>query len=173
METVSHLSGLTRRQALLQAMALVGGGLAVARCAPAGDPTLFSPRELAALEAVCDVLLPATDTPGAVAAGVPTFIAAMMRDWASGETRSSFKRLAEAFAEQPPERLAEWVQATDRAAYSAKGGEDWRRFKRLVLLGYYTSEPGATQELRHEQVPGDWVACEPVTAETRTWADGG
>src|SRR5688572_28601901 len=41
------------------------------------------------LSAVTDTILPATDTPGALAAGVPARLDAMLRDWASPETRSN------------------------------------------------------------------------------------
>ena len=36
------------------------------------------------------------------------------------------------------------------------------KFKYLVLLGYYHSEIGATQELRYELVPGAWRSCLPL-----------
>jgi gluconate 2-dehydrogenase gamma chain len=46
----------------------------------------------------------------------------------------------------------------------------WRTMKELTLVGYYTSEPGATQELRHEPVPGRYEGCVPYTQIGRTWA---
>jgi hypothetical protein len=42
--------------------------------------------------------------------------------------------------------------------------------KELTLVGYYTSEPGATQELRHEPVPGRYQACVPLSEIGRAWA---
>ncbi|MEX0600101.1 MAG: gluconate 2-dehydrogenase subunit 3 family protein [Rhodothermales bacterium] len=42
--------------------------------------------------------------------------------------------------------------------------------KELTLVGYYTSEAGATQELRFVQVPGRWEACIPFSDVGRTWA---
>ena len=46
----------------------------------------------------------------------------------------------------------------------------WRTMKELTLVGYYTSEPGATQELRHEAVPGRYEACVPLAEIGRAWA---
>lgn len=46
----------------------------------------------------------------------------------------------------------------------------WRIMKELTLLGYYWSEPGATEELRYVQVPGRWEACVPFTDIGTTWA---
>ncbi len=46
----------------------------------------------------------------------------------------------------------------------------WRTLKRLTLLGYYSSEPGATEELRYEAVPGRYDGCIPFAEVGRTWA---
>jgi gluconate 2-dehydrogenase gamma chain len=46
----------------------------------------------------------------------------------------------------------------------------FRMMKELTLLGYYTSEAGATRELRHAAVPGRYDGCVPFTAIGRTWA---
>lgn len=45
-----------------------------------------------------------------------------------------------------------------------------RSMKELTLVGYYTSEIGATQELRHEPVPGRFDGCVPFAEIGRTWA---
>jgi len=45
-----------------------------------------------------------------------------------------------------------------------------RVMKELTLVGYYTSEVGATQELRHEPVPGRYEGCVPFSEIGRTWA---
>ena len=46
----------------------------------------------------------------------------------------------------------------------------FRMMKELTLLGYYTSEVGATRELRYEPVPGRYEGCVPFTTIGRTWA---
>jgi hypothetical protein len=46
----------------------------------------------------------------------------------------------------------------------------FRTMKELTLLGYYTSEPGATAELRHERVPGRFAGCVPLADVGRAWA---
>jgi hypothetical protein len=46
----------------------------------------------------------------------------------------------------------------------------WRMLKELTLVGYYTSKPGATEELRHEPVPGHYEACVPLAQIGRAWA---
>ena len=42
--------------------------------------------------------------------------------------------------------------------------------KELTLAGYYTSEPGATQELQWLAVPGQYTADAPLAEVGRTWA---
>lgn len=45
----------------------------------------------------------------------------------------------------------------------------FRTLKELVLVGYYTSEPGATQELRMHPM-GSWTADMPYSELGRAWA---
>jgi hypothetical protein len=42
--------------------------------------------------------------------------------------------------------------------------------KELTMLGFFTSEPGATQVLQYEAVPGAYKGCVPLSEVGRTWA---
>jgi hypothetical protein len=42
--------------------------------------------------------------------------------------------------------------------------------KQLTLLGYFTSEIGATQALRYVAVPGKYEGCIPYQKGDRAWA---
>lgn len=44
------------------------------------------------------------------------------------------------------------------------------KLKELTMVGYYTSEPGATEELQYIHVPGRYDGCEPLEEIGRTWA---
>lgn len=46
----------------------------------------------------------------------------------------------------------------------------FRVMKELTIVGYYTSEVGATQELRLNLVPGRYDACVPYAELGRAWA---
>ena len=46
----------------------------------------------------------------------------------------------------------------------------YRQLKELTLAGYYTSEPGATEELRWEAAPGRYDADVPLSEIGRAWA---
>jgi gluconate 2-dehydrogenase gamma chain len=178
--------GLDRRDLLRRAIFLVGGvaalssfgaGTALAAAAP-----FFSAPRMALLEQVAETIVPQTDTPGAIAASVPAFFDAMMSAWASPATQAqmtavldavdayaladcgaSFVKLADGA------KRTQCLTAFDAAAYAALD-PPYRRFKELILLGYYLSEPGATQELRYEQIPGKWRSDVPLAEFGRSWA---
>jgi hypothetical protein len=46
----------------------------------------------------------------------------------------------------------------------------FQEFKELTLVGYFTSQIGAEEELRYEQYPGPYQGCVPFEDVGRTWA---
>lgn len=46
----------------------------------------------------------------------------------------------------------------------------FRVMKELTLLGYYTSEAGATRELRYARIPGRFDGCVPLATIGRAWS---
>jgi gluconate 2-dehydrogenase gamma chain len=46
----------------------------------------------------------------------------------------------------------------------------FRTMKELTLLGYYTSQIGAAQELKYAQVPGRFDGCVPFSSIGRAWS---
>lgn len=171
-----------RRELLRRAILLVGGtaiATPVELIADAGAKArFFGAAQYSLLEAVADIIMPRTDTPGAIDAGVPATFDALMKNWASRERQEQFRALLEqidqAAREQGNELLAldharrtEVLVAFDKARM---GDQVYRKFKELVLTLYYRSEVGATQELRYEHVPGRWEASVTMTPDTRAWA---
>lgn len=170
---------VNRRALLLGAAVLLGGAGALSRLLrnepadPAGGPALTA-RQFSLLEEVSDVMIPATDTPGARAAGVPALLRDMLANWASPESRAeiagvleqfdklAWARFGTAFVELQPERRHELVRGFDEDQMS-RHDPAYSKFKFLVLLGYYHSEIGATQELRYELIPGAWRSCVPMS----------
>jgi hypothetical protein len=168
------------------AVFLVGGAAALTRFsrgtnAEPDQGPVFSSDQFALLEQVSEVIIPATDTPGALGAGVPEFIRQVLGDWGSSETRAAITGVLEAIEKQawsrygagflglPGERREALVRALDEELI-ARDDIPWRRFKQLVLMGYYHSEVGATRELRYELVPGAWRPCLPLTEVGRATA---
>ena len=46
----------------------------------------------------------------------------------------------------------------------------YRILKELTLLGYFTSEPGATKALEYVKVPGKYIGSMPMKAGQKAWA---
>lgn len=178
---------LDRRALLLGAVFLVGGAAALTRftrkssATPGAAGPVLSTEQFSLLEQVADVIIPGTDTPGALAAGVPAFLRDMLAAWGSRQTRVEIVSVLEAiekrawaqfgasFIELPPQRRLTLMRGFDEELL---GRQDpaYGKFKYLVLVGYYHSEPGATQELRFELVPGAWRSCLPLTEVGRASA---
>jgi len=182
---------LNRRALLAGAVFLLGGAAALSRFSRPGtsggggksadDGPVLSAEQFALLEQVSETMVPATDTAGAIGAGVPEFIREMLSEWGSAGTRSDFANVLESiqqqawsrfgmdFLEMPPERRLAVMKDFDAARIGSHDGP-YRKFKWLVLIGYYHSEEGATHELRYELVPGAWRACLPITEVGRASA---
>lgn len=77
---------LQRALVLAGAAVLPGGAEALAAAAKSGKHQLDA-QHYALLTAVADTILPKTDTPGAVEAGVPQLVDALLGTWASPESR--------------------------------------------------------------------------------------
>ena len=72
----------------------------------------------------------------------------------------------------PPEvetDTVQWVHGETRGQ-GRRSTPFFRTMKELTVVGYYTSEAGATVELRHEAVPGRYEGCVPLAQIGRTWA---
>lgn len=175
---------LSRRELLRSAVLLVGGAATALPnelfAAAAEAARFFDPPRFKLLDAVCEIIIPATDTPGARGAGVPTAFDALMHNWASPQRRKDFYELLAAIdaaalaqggaklLELPSERQIEVITSFDASRLHKDA--TYTRFKELVLSLYYLSEVGATQELRYEAVPGIWEPAVKITPKTRAWA---
>jgi hypothetical protein len=158
--------GPSRRIILLGA----GGTLALAPlagCAPTA-PTL-TPRHRKILADLCDFLIPATDTPGAVQAGCVDYVAGCIGRSTQAAQRALLQHLAPIGAAVTAANG--WRQVMDRLeGAKPEAAKSAAQLRRWVLIGFYTSEAGASQELRYEPVPGRFDPDIPVTPDTRAFA---
>lgn len=152
----------------------VGGNVLTEAMAGEGRSALgVGQREL--MTAIADTIIPDTDTPGAVKAGVPDFIDIMVTFWLSEAERSLFvtgldqfgqetqRRYGKAFAQLSATERLGWLKAVQADAWAKRGpGMEPPFFlwmKRLTVFGYYTSEIGAAEELTLNLVPGEYQPC--------------
>ncbi len=192
-ELLSRREALQRVSALLGGAALIGHAALLTACAPAAAVTrpgaaTFSAQDLALLDEIADTILPATNTPGAKAAGVGPFIATMVTDAYTAEQQRIFRagldtlerdcRRANgtAFVTATLQQRLALLERIDREQFEGGGrtrrGEPhyFRMLKELTLLGYFTSEIGYTQVLRYAETPGRFDPCIPYKPGDKAWA---
>lgn len=169
--------------------------LAAFREIHAGLPTDYalralSPHQDATVATLADLIIPATDTPGAKDVRVNRFIDRIVADWYSDEDRARFlkgvadvdartqdlfqKNFVDASSAQQSEILRalgeEMAQVTAALAAAPRGYRGspplpkdnfYFMFRQLTLTGYFTSEAGFTLQLHEEIVPGRFDGCVP------------
>jgi gluconate 2-dehydrogenase gamma chain len=166
-----HVHGPVTGQAPGQAIGQTIGA-ALAPAAPY-QPAFFGPAEWERLRKLADLIIPPTDTPGAVAAGVPQYIdhvltmnpenRGLMRaglEWIEERARGLF---SESFVKLAEERQIRILQPlndeAERHPQPAQphepAAEDlpvrfFRTLKNLTADGYYTSHAGLVEELGYK-----------------------
>ena len=152
---------------------LIGAERALAWDATATGTNLFTEADAAFLDEVAEVLIPETDTPGARAAGVGAFMTVYVSDCLTAAEQARFRQgmdMIGRYAEDvygagfltldPGQRLALLEDIAAEARIAAKGDDDavhwFTPIHQLTLLGFFTSETGATEVLRYEAVPGEY-----------------
>ena len=127
-------------------------------------PGYFSDAEFQTISRLADLIIPETETPGAVGAGVPAYIDSVaggnaelqsilrpglkQLDQASmGAHGQTFLQLTE---EQQIVLLTPWADAADKRVAGHDGGTFFRAIKNLTADGYYTSSTGLVQELGYK-----------------------
>jgi gluconate 2-dehydrogenase gamma chain len=160
-------------------------------------PKFFKEDQAQLVSALAETILPKTDTPGAIEAGVPGFIDDLVGTVYTEEQQKNFiegltlfndqakKQLGSDFIDASPEEQLSFVKKTNDDILGGNGkadSEGWwaatskskRPFflemKELTLTGFFTSEAGATKVLQYNQVPGPYKGCVPLTDVGKAWA---
>ena len=180
------------RVALIMGGTVVGAEFFLSGCKSGGafaEGLPFSQQDLAFLDEVAETIIPATTTPGAKAAKVGEFMQVMVTDCYDEANQKIFiagmKTLEEAaqkqsgkdFLSSSAEQKKALLTTLDREAKEHeknKKKEDPAHYftlmKQLTLLGYFTSEIGATRALRYVAVPGKYEGCIPYKKGDKAWA---
>ncbi len=183
---------LDRRDALAGMAAMFGTALfaPIARAAAAqvtpisdGPPSapVFSAEQRALMSALSERIMPTTDTPGAIAAGVPEFIEKMLADWAMPDERKPILAGLDAIeARSQADFQLQAVKATpeQQDALLTLAMEDkipgglsfFDKFRQLVITGYFTSEIGITQERDYLPVPGRYDGAHRYSPGTKVFS---
>ena len=151
------------RRGFVQLAATFGLSLTVPGLAAKSPAAPLTADEWTLIGEVSELIIPTTDTGGALAAGVPDFVKMMLSDWFTAAERENFiagmhefsagafkkygKKFAELTASQKDHYFGELL-ATAEGGATAPRAPFVVLMKRLTIFGYYTSELGATTELR-------------------------
>lgn len=157
-------------------------------------PKFLTQAQGALVAEVAEIMIPRTDTPGARDVGIAAFIDTMLKDAYPKDDQARFvagladfeaqalREHGHAFLELEPGQRAALVKKVHDPAVETERrstlpvNERHRPFiltmKELTMLGYFTSEPGATQVLQYRPVPGAYHACVPLqqAGNGKTWA---
>jgi hypothetical protein len=193
---------MDRREALKRTAWLMGGIVSApaimgvlkgctARPAINWKPVFLTEDQAAIVSEVAEIIIPKTDTPGAKDAGVPSFIDQILKEVYSKEDQEWFangllsfseaadKEYGDPFSELGDEEQVAFVKKTHDAAVTTEQATQpapKRPFilmmKELTMLGFFTSEVGATQILQYDPVPGAYKGCVPLSeaGNGKTWA---
>ena len=176
MGATTALAGLTPSQ--LTALLAPGAPRRPARA-------FFTDEQREAVDALAELIIPTTDTPGAIEAGVTDFIELIVSAWYEPDDRRRFMRgLAHvdehaealtavrfAYAGEPTQNaILSGLEAEGRALMELD--EDaptpfFHQLRGLVLSGYYTSEIGMREEMLYRPIPGRFDGCVDVADVTR------
>ena len=151
-------------------------------------PDFFTEDQARLISELAEIIIPKTDTPGAKDVGVPGFIDRMVKECYKKEDQDRFMTglasfdaeaktaYGDSFIELEADKQFEYVKKVhDAAVDGTKKGEIKERpfilmAKELTVVGFFTSEPGATQVLQYEAVPGAYHGCVPLAEVGKTWA---
>jgi gluconate 2-dehydrogenase gamma chain len=158
-------------------------GMDLSQTTPAGS--LFTDAEMATVVALADQIIPKTDTPGAIDVGVPAFIDRMLSGYYQQRERdvmqAGLARVSAdartlrgtAFASLTSDEQVTLMKRYDREQYDytrANALKDptppphfFRLVKELTILGFCTSETGATKLMYYNQNPGPYRGDLPLS----------
>lgn len=136
------------------------------------------------LHQLCDLIIPDTDSPGAIKAGVLERFDFVLSHMSQEERQYWLTELASVqsqlnkftngvFTSMPKQQQVLLLDDFDQLAYQQSPPattDAYRQLKKEIASAYYTTEMGMTRELRYMPVPGKWEACIPFSDVGRTWA---
>ncbi len=148
------------------------------------EPVFLKIKEARIIEALVDRIIPATKTPGAVEAGVPAFLDKMLSEYFPEKEKKIFKdglvkldadakaAFDKPFIELEASQKDELLMEYDTNSYKNPDAEPdfFRLAKELTILGFFTTEIGATEVLYFDPVPENYQGCIDFALVGRSWA---
>ena len=178
---------MNRRKALERVSVIMGGVLVpsiwtgiISGCRtplePNWSPKFLDNEEALLTELIVDVFIPQTHTPSASEAMVHRFIDEMLHGFLEKEEqeiiRHGLKKLQEWDFFGMDEEARINVLKELSVSEEPKNALFFDAMRSMALLGYFTSEVGATQALAHDPIPGSYEGCIPLNKYGgKTWSE--
>lgn len=159
------------RRAFVQLAATFGLSLSMPALAAQSKAAPLTADDWTLIGDVSELIIPTTDTGGALAAGVPDFVKTLLADWFAVEQRENFiaglrefsagaskkfgKKFAELTAKQKDQYFGELLTKAEAGA-PPPHSPFVVLMKRLTIFGYYTSELGGTTELQQHMAAAQY-----------------
>lgn len=154
---------------------------------PATGPRFFSPPQNDVIASVADIVIPRTDTPGAIDIGAPLFIDQMFKDVYTKAEQQRYLGALKAFDQAGGKPFAQLDETQRKALVNKLHGEALATkhgstpppaadfvlmTKKLTMLAFFMSQPGCTQILQYDPVPGALRSDIPLSqaGNGRAWA---
>ncbi len=154
----------------------------------------FSVDQRSTVIAISEAIIPATDTPGAIAAGVPAFIELMVSEWYNPQEQGMFMSGLNNLIKTSQEKhqksfhvitIAEQVKLLEKLEDNASDSVWYQRgnvmrdiisdapficqIKELTTWGFFTSEVGGKQVLRDNPMPMRFDGEIPLKPDESSW----
>ncbi|PCJ93198.1 MAG: multidrug ABC transporter permease [Flavobacteriaceae bacterium] len=191
---------MDRRKALKNTAMLVGAALSTSTLSTlmqscteqnrlSWEPVFFDAEQAQNVSAMVDMILPKTDTPGALELHVDMFVDLMFEKTLSPEDKehvmTGYARFV-AICDEMYGTVFYKMNTTEKTAVLTKLGEEtnhfvprvwgsklevqepldfYRRLKSFTLTGYFTSEEIGKNVLRFDPIPGGYNGCLPYNGE--------
>ena len=151
------------------------------------DGKVFTKSQLQLLKQICAIVIPKTQTLGAADVDTHGFIDnQLFHCFAQDEQIAMIQVLVGIDIQAKQISKREFIKLTSEQQFvlltaldtgkspfdQAQRGE-FKRLKQLICFGYYTSEVGASQELRYVAVPGGYKGSIPYKSTDVSWGSKG
>jgi hypothetical protein len=177
----THL--ILRREALQRLAVLVGATLSLpVQAALRGEtsnevPLVFSTAQYKLMADLAEVIIPTTETPGAKEAGVHHFIGHVIGNCTAPAQQETFQKglqqtdiLSKTAFGKPFSELDSQQRTVVVTQLTQLEKPFFMNLRELTVVGYFTSEPGATKTLEYLPVPGRFQGDIPLKAGQKVWA---
>ncbi|WP_416307999.1 gluconate 2-dehydrogenase subunit 3 family protein [Neptunicella sp. SCSIO 80796] len=192
---------LNRRVFLKQMSMLLGGALSAPALLAlenshqltglVNDKTLFN-DDIPLFTRIANTIIPATDTPGAADAKVGNFVHDMVNQVFNQQQQLDFANHLQLFRQRTKIQMGQdfmnlsaaqqqqWLTELNQDMVHRRWGQPveqdngldfFQTMKEFTIIGFFTSEIGATKVLKYDPIPGSYKGSVPYKEIGRAWAE--